>query len=387
MYPADPKSRGFSLTELMVSVVIGLFVLGAVVTVLVSSRKNYTVQDSLARLQENARFAIEFLARDLRMAGYYGCADSAVPVYNQLTRTASSLWNTGEGSGSAYVSYRMEGMEGETATWYPSSTTAPSDMVAGSDALTVRFAASDGRVKMNSATPMAQELAPLALATTPAITLQKGDIVVISDCTRADIVQITADPTGGTLNHATGAVTPGNAQATLSKTYVKLSSTDPEVYVARLAAARYYIATGANGNPALFRQVLTVKTTGGATTATTDAQELVEGIENMQILYGVDTDGDRAPNVYVTADKVGLLFTDGLGWDNVVSVRIGLLAYSIATPGDFPPNSTSVQYGSTVDSGPWDVNGTILQASDNTLASMRVKRRVFVTTVALRNTK
>ena len=65
---------GFSLIELLVAVTISLFVLAGVGVVMVSSRTSYETQNFNARLQENARFAVQFLSYDLRMAGYWGCA-------------------------------------------------------------------------------------------------------------------------------------------------------------------------------------------------------------------------------------------------------------------------------------------------------------------------
>ena len=48
----------------------------------------------------------------------------------------------------------------------------------------------------------------------------------------------------------------------------------------------------------------------------------MEGVESMEILYGVDTDGDDAANYYVTADAVA-------DWAQVVSVRVSLLVATI----------------------------------------------------------
>jgi type IV pilus assembly protein PilW len=68
---------GFTLMELMVSMVIGLFLVGGVATLAFHSKKAYETQNYVTRLQENARFAIQFLSYDLRMAGYFGCSDVA----------------------------------------------------------------------------------------------------------------------------------------------------------------------------------------------------------------------------------------------------------------------------------------------------------------------
>lgn len=69
------NDRGMTLIELLVALTIGLFIVGGLVVLLTSSKTNYEVQSYSARLQENARFAMQFLGYDLRLSGYTGCAD------------------------------------------------------------------------------------------------------------------------------------------------------------------------------------------------------------------------------------------------------------------------------------------------------------------------
>jgi type IV pilus assembly protein PilW len=377
-------ARGFSLVELMVAVVIGLLVLAAVSTVMVNSKKNYTVQDSLARLQENARVAVDFVTRDLRTVGYYGCSNDHAEV-NNLVKI--------DGANSLYdVSYRIEAVENGSATWYPTAIKNAdlnlTGIVPGTDALTLRF-------KEGAGVPI---IAPYmtdptaALTIDPGSNLSKGDIVMVADCASADVFQITSDApnTSGTLEHKTGVGSPGNVTAEFGKNKDKMY--EDKSFIAKLTAVRYFVgarctttgakcATGENNGAictkadsckcdhehrcSLFRQK------GGT------IEELVEGIESMQILYGKDTDDpvDRVPNVYVSGDNVG----DAAQWLRVVSVRIGLLAYTQAS------ETESGEYGGVTDSGPYDVNGTELSVAIGNLEAKRVKRRVFTTTVALRN--
>ncbi len=77
-----------------------------------------------------------------------------------------------------------------------------------------------------------------------------------------------------------------------------------------MATRVYHLATGAAGRPSLFRSAQS-----GA------GQELVEGVEDMQIVYGVDNNADRLADQYVAANLVTL-------WGNVVSVRVHLLLQS-----------------------------------------------------------
>lgn len=75
-YPLNVKkyALGFSLIEIMIALAISLILLAGVITIMSSSKKTYTLQSELARLQENARFAIEDIAYGSRMAGYAGCS-------------------------------------------------------------------------------------------------------------------------------------------------------------------------------------------------------------------------------------------------------------------------------------------------------------------------
>ena len=65
-------SRGFSLVELMVALLITLILLAGIGQIFLSSKKSFTIQDSLGRMQENGRYAMETLAQDVRRAGFWG---------------------------------------------------------------------------------------------------------------------------------------------------------------------------------------------------------------------------------------------------------------------------------------------------------------------------
>lgn len=58
--------KGFTLIELMISMVLGLLVIGGILAVFLSTTQTVRVTDAMARNQENARVVFELLARDLR---------------------------------------------------------------------------------------------------------------------------------------------------------------------------------------------------------------------------------------------------------------------------------------------------------------------------------
>ena len=83
------KQSGFSLVEIMIALLIGLFLMGGILQMFLANQQTYRMQSNLARLQENGRFALDFLARDIRMAGYWGCLSglSSVPSITDIDGT------------------------------------------------------------------------------------------------------------------------------------------------------------------------------------------------------------------------------------------------------------------------------------------------------------
>jgi type IV pilus assembly protein PilW len=366
---ASGKECGFSLVELMVSITIGLIILAAVATIMVSSKTTYTTQDRAARVQENGRTAMQFLVRDLRLTAYYGCsdiADSTIAVTSSLDPNPVRF--------SFNTQMPVEGLNNATGPWISSAAAAlPAGMAAGTDAITIRML----EPSATNTIITAEMPTPAALINVNQTTgLLQNDIVMLGDCSGADIFQITnIDTAANTLEHAvTG--TGENITASLSKRY------KPPAEVMRFFTRTYFIRNGASGNRALFR-----------TTNTGGAEEIVDGIESLQILYGVntettfltggqDTNGDgapdvMAPNVYLPAHLVGTAVA-GISatenWRRVVSVRIGILATALN------------QLDAEVDTTPagYDIDGD--GASDFfPAANDRNRRKIFQSTVALRN--
>ena len=341
------RIQGFSLVELMVALTIGLIILSSVSMLFVSSKKTYTTQDRLARLQENARFAMQFIIKDLRLTGYYGCVDeiNADSVSNTLNSSTSFAYN---------AQIPLEGLNSAAGTWYPSgSATLPSGIASGTDAIAIRMGDASSSVYIDTEMPNSSA----ELKVNSVTGFNTGDIIMVSDCTSTDIMQITQVQTSSVkLQHNPGGgSSPGNSTQKLSKAY---SPSGNGTRVMKFMTRQYFIATGASGNPALWRQ---------DNTAT--PVELVDGIESLQVLYGKDTDSDRIPNLYLQAGAAGL--QSAADWSSVVSVRIGILARTV--------NDKDTD----IDSGTYDVDGD--SANDFTASGDHNKRRIFQAAVQLRN--
>ena len=75
----DHRQRGFTLTELLISLVLGIFVVGGVLSVFLGGLESFRTTDALSRIQESGRFALEIMRRDVRGAGYSGCRRTLEP--------------------------------------------------------------------------------------------------------------------------------------------------------------------------------------------------------------------------------------------------------------------------------------------------------------------
>ena len=139
----------------------------------------------------------------------------------------------------------------------------------------------------------------------------------------------------------------------------------PDAQVYKISYITYSIQTDPNSNqPSLYRSI------DGA-----GAQALIEGIENMQIKYGVDTDGDFTPNFYTdapaaAADPAGEALNVAL-MEKVVSVRLFLV-------------TTTLDDKLTINAVPYTLVGDDSTITTTTPTDGKI-RRVFTSTIALRN--
>lgn len=167
------RQRGLTLVELMVALVLGLVVVGAVTNLFLTNRQTYRTTENLARLQENLRFAFELMARDLREAGANACG--AGTVANVLQGTPSS-WNWQADSLRAYASC--------ATTPAP----APGNCAAGSPALLINKASdSSGEVTVTDHDPETAATMKISRAGS----LETDDILFVCKGDKAAIFQAT----------------------------------------------------------------------------------------------------------------------------------------------------------------------------------------------------
>ena len=330
--------QGFSLVEFMIAMTIGLIILGGVGYMYMESRQSFRSMDNLSRMQESARYALEIISRDIRMAGYRGCASSTGTFFNTLVNKTTTAYNFG---------VPINGYDASAAAWSPAL---PSDtgglsglsLLAGTDAIILRSAFGGGTTVTDQPGNSSADL-----KVTAPHNLADNDILLVTNCTAATVFQAT-EVNGGGLNvvHNTGVGTPGNSTKDLGQVYKNGE-------IIKMQSKSYFIRNGASGRPALW-QFDNYKPAAGDNPA-----EIAEGVENMQIQYGIDANLDGIIESYSAANAVA-------DWNQVAAVRISLLVAS---------NDDNIATSKQV----YTYNGASVTAPDLRL------RQAFTATISVRN--
>lgn len=350
------KQTGVSLIELMIALVIGLILTSGAIQIFISSKATFRMETALSRLQETGRFIVDVMAKEIRMAGYNGCSSRGVITPNVIANNPPPLDATPE---NAVTGFDGAGLN----TWdpvLPASLEITGLPISNTDIITVNRAYECGASVSGNYLPTN---ANVQVNNPNGCGFAQNQAVLITDCIGADIYQISNSPGGAgnlqTTAHASGANTTNN----VSKNY------GPESQVFRYLSNTFYIADSDNsGEPALWLSTWFPGYINSPPNPNYDAatgflkSELADGVEDMQILYGVNTGGtDDYADTYVRADQV----TD---WLEVKSVRINLLLRSDDRITDEPRSITF--NGNPVNSG---------AGADNRL------RMVYSATITLRN--
>jgi type IV pilus assembly protein PilW len=316
------QQQGFGLVEVMVAITLGLLLTAAVLQLFVSNNTTYRTTNSVGVVQDNARFAQDTLSKELRMTGYRGCLSKQnVAITNTLNSATTLSYDFTAG---------LRGYNDLTAS-LPSELsthlTGDPKPLAKSDLLLIQGPSSEpiAIVANNDASQLFA--APSAMTL-----LNDGDIALVTDCSKARIFQITGLTAAGgvvSVTHSdTGSYVPGN-NSVLSwdpNNKNELFGTNAELM--SYQTATYYLATNtATGQPALYRKI-----------DGNPATPLLDYVFDLQILYGVDTNGDRQTDSYQTANNVS-------NWGNVLTIKVQLLLGS--EDAGIVPKKQSVTFNGT----------------------------------------
>lgn len=328
---------GFNLVELMIAVAIGMFLVLAAASLFSTNQRLGRDVQVLSRLQETGRTAIDFISRDVRMAGYYGCAHDLQNITPP----------TGTGN---FVFEPIQAFESNiqkpaaTTIWIPNTpqgaSNAPINVNRGSgannggDGITVRY------LRPASDTTAAVQLNDTTISIAPADIGQffQNQWIAISDCAGSELALLTNDPTNA------GALT---LQGGITRDYVVGSQ------VSILVERSYYVDVDpASGQRGLMLAERLANNTNAALA--------FPGVEFLSIQYGFDATGNGAADTYVSANN-------NLRWDQLVAVKLHMVVRSERP--DLPA----------------DVNYNYGNELDGFTTKDRFDRRVFSSSVFVRN--
>lgn len=368
---------GLSLVELMIAVTLSIVLVFGLVQVFAASRASYVMAQGMARAQEGGRFAVEYLQRDARMVGHMGCVNdqshlmSSLPSFGQLFLTdranfeslpARTYTNalrfdfalrgyeakgTGPGDtlslGATPVAGAPDGDWTEALPGLLRTGAGEPSPVKGSDLLLIRsLSAESAQVSSLTVSADGSEATILVDGTGWASMKRNGvqpGLLAIADCRGATTFHVDSvrEPGGGA--NVTLTVIAGGGKSELNRSAFNLrDSIDPtlmQIRVYRADSLAYYVGvSGTEATPALYRMRFTAAP--GANAIQRDIEELVPGVETLQLLYGQDNSAKQTPagvpsgyiDAQVTASDILPNATGREGWQRVGSLKLGMMIRS-----------------------------------------------------------
>lgn len=291
---APSAQRGLSLVELMIALALGLIVLAALVSVFANSSASRQEMERTSRQIENGRYAMQLLSDDLRLAGFYGEANvRAIPVPGVMPDVCSITpadWA---------AAMPMHLMGWDNGVGRPACTGAA--VKANTDVVTLR------RVSTCEA----------GVGDCPIEQPTKGYIQVSKCATQTPITPYQIGIQGVTTFDRTNK---DCATAAGKRRYI----------------VNTYFVSPDNGRGEAIPTLKRIEFDGELFTEV----PLVEGIEELHLEYGIDTNGDGSadvmvadPTTYACAGPPAC--TAISNWANVVTVRISLLARNLEPSVDY----------------------------------------------------
>ena len=318
------RQRGLSLIELMISVLLGALILAGTVSIFQQSRQSSAQDEQVARMQENGRFALRFLSRELTMMGFWdGILSPGSITTGDVTAGITTDCNA---NWVLDLTPAIEVNDNVAAAATPYTCITAADIADETDVLSIKRAADDPALEVDAG----------GNATGAVDT---GTIYLKTNSVVAALYDSSNSGSGAAADDGPAAVPDPNS---ISQYHVYI------FYV------RPWSVTAGDGIPTLVRESLidNVMTT----------QPIVEGIENLQLEFGIDgTDNDLAADYHTAAPTAAELI-------NAVSARIYVLVRSI-NPVSGYTNAKAYNLGSEV----------VSVANDN------FYRRVYAATAQLRN--
>ena len=356
------RQRGITLIELMVAITVGLILLAGIIQLFVSNKQAYRIQEGINVQNENSRYALNQLEYSIRMAGHWGGAKPA-SVAVETTKPATDCTQSPvlkNNDPALAVAHGIEGFDGANAS--PLDCIPAADYRVGTDVLILRYAGAQ-RECFFPGDP-AKEIECFAKPENAA-----KQFVRARSAGGADIFN--AVEFAERYNGGTGPPDIQNSEgAGQNRDLIANYSANVEIYFIRNCASKPQDAdcdAADDTTPTLARLVLR--------DGVMVQEDVVAGVEQFQVIYGVDDDGDRSPNRYVDATSVKA-GTGGPEWAKVVDTRVSLVLRNGERDVTFKDEKTYLLYGGAAGAG---------LAYKAAASDQSFRRKVYNTSVQSRN--
>jgi type IV pilus assembly protein PilW len=309
------RESGFSLIELMVALAIGSVLLLALATLFINTSSARAEIDKSSRQIESGRYAMQILSDDIRHAGYYGPLINAPTNVGGLTALPDPCSNTVANiQNSAFLP--LQGYAG----------------AASSGALGLSCIGSAAGYKPNTGVLVVRRIDTSVTTVATAPTASYFNIQASGCAGDPAAYVLNNDAAGPYTLHSNGA--PGCTPIT-SAPIATLSPYYTRIYFVSTCSGTDCSAAGADSIPTLKR--IDIHPTAATITP------IVDGVENLQFDYGIDTTaapGDGFPDVYTNTTAHAATTPTFAEWQNVMTVRIYLLARSVEASSGFTESKT-----------------------------------------------
>ena len=355
------RQQGFTLIELLVSLALGLGVLVAMASVYVAAKQTFKFQETGGRMQEDANYALEQIARELRMAGFAGCAlvdavdDGAgigtkkyIPTSGlKSTPTPNAITSSNPLALVATTNVDVTAQPLTPANFLRGFDSVPSALFASGSAPTASNANalffSGGSANVVSVTAaMVGATSDLTIASDPYgwASAANGYTMIVSDCTQASIFVGKVNSGGTAIDHST---TYDNANNFFPLNAIYSNTAGSGAIVMPLEWRLYYVDTRSGASTSSLYQV---RFDGSSRK---NAEEVISNVESIRLHYGENTAGFDSTTVPGTTTACTLPTTITVlskcaptqqpnvwrtsaatvtSWNNVVAVRVGLMLVS-----------------------------------------------------------
>ncbi|MCK5716406.1 MAG: PilW family protein [Thiomargarita sp.] len=357
------KQLGFTLIEIMVTVLISSILMAGAMQMFISTKNTYDLQSQMVKMQNNARFVMDEMTREIRMAGYAGCNATNAPI--------TEFQGTTDGTTSLVI-------DGHT---YPAS-----------DTLVINSIVHHRFIIDEDATDFSADKDIVVLENS-SVWPKAGDTVTIHDCSSTMTYTVASgSPYIPTTTTTANPNAKPEVEFTLpfdnTMTSADIKYREPvDVYMGDLSAA-YRVEATPDGEMALYRCYDTPANISTFCNSTGIKELFIKGVMNMQIRYGINTDPLICPPPSPRVDLIPNRYDKPTaGASSVMSVRVTLLMRTPEPRWNFKAvsgKSFFLDPDLNASDTSWNKN-TYDLSTDNLDIEKAYRHRLFTTVVGVRN--